>query len=316
LCRHLFAQDNFDLVMAVFGETHTGGHQFWRYRPEAGMPDSELTHAIRNLYQATDQQLALILKQLPANANVIIISATGLEDQYATEELVEDFCRKLGYQATPPASASISPMSLLRAALPEKLRAALSKPLPRSLQERWISDKYKSRTDWTKTTAFCIPVYYGGFIRVNLKGREPQGIVAPGLEYDALLKRLAADLRQLIDPVTNQLAVTEIFYTVELFDGSPPEILPDLFFYFQPASHWLQRLNHPRATVTQRKPDFFRGSDHTRSGFFAAAGPGIQGQGDIGMASPIDLAPTLLSLLNLPVPDYIDGKPIKPMLGI
>jgi predicted AlkP superfamily phosphohydrolase/phosphomutase len=316
LCRHLFAKDKFDLVMAVFGETHTGGHQFWRYRPEAGLPESELTHAIRNLYQATDQQLALILKELPADANVIIVSATGLEDQYSTEELVEDFCRKLGYQASPPASSSISPMSLLRAALPEKLRATLSKPLPRSLQERWISDKYKSRTDWGKTTAFCIPVYYGGFIRVNLKGREPLGIVAPGAEYDALLKQLTADLRQLFDPVTNQLAVTEIFRADEIFHGGPPETLPDLFFYFQPAAHWLQRLDHPRALITQRKPDFFRGSDHTRTSFFAAAGPGIAGRGDIGTASPTDLAPTLLSLLNLPIPDYMDGKPIKSMLGI
>lgn len=163
LCRHLLAKDNFDLVVAVFAESHTGGHQFWKYRPEAQgrekvMEVSELTHGIRNIYQAIDRQIGLLLEQLPSEANIFVVSSVGLHDQYPAGGLIEDFCRKLGYQTAPETgSPSFSPIALIRQIVPQAWRIALSRHLPRETRERLLADQFRGSINWQKTTAFATP---------------------------------------------------------------------------------------------------------------------------------------------------------------
>nr|MBA2451181.1 alkaline phosphatase family protein [Chloroflexota bacterium] len=181
VCRYLTGRDRFDLVVAVFTESHWAGHQFWRYRPEALPADpppaaDALAHAIRDVYQAIDRQLGLLLATLSPRANVFVVSSVGMEDHYPTGGLVEALCRQLGYQATPEAtSRPRTPLALARRALPEAVRIALSRHLPRDSRERLLADQFRDGTDWTKTTAFAIPSAYTSFPRVNLEGREPRG---------------------------------------------------------------------------------------------------------------------------------------------
>ncbi len=318
LCRHLLSQGTFDLVVVIFTESHTAGHQFWKYRPEAqnGQTVNELTHAIRDVYQAIDAEFGALLTQLPDEASVVVASSVGMEDYYPTVGLTEAFCRQLGYQASPePAPLSLHPLSLVRRVLPASWRVALSRFLPRDTRERLLADQFRSGTNWQKTTAFAIPAFYNGLIRVNLRGREPQGIVSPGAEYEALLDRLETDLRQLIDPQTSKPAVKAITRPGELYGGSPPDVFPDLWVQWQPARHFMERVMHPNAEIAQPRPEFFRNSDHSRSGFVAAAGPSGQGRGDLGAVEVLDLAPTFLSLLGEPIPQEMKGRVIEVMRG-
>ena len=64
-----------------------------------------------------------------------------------------------------------------------------------------------------------------------------------------------------------------------------------------PSRRFLEHLVHPRGEIRQVKPEFFRDSDHSRVGFFAAAGPAIA-RGSLGTISPTDLAPLFLSLMG------------------
>ena len=320
LCRHLLARDQFHLVVVVFSESHTAGHQFWKYRPQAQVSGSkeeenELTHAIRDIYQAIDRQMGLLLAQVSRDANVCIFSSTGLKDHYPTTRLIEDFCQKLGYQASPePAAPSLRPLALIRRTVPEAWRIALTRHLPRETRERLLADQFRDGTNWKKTTAFPIPSFYTSFLRVNLRGREPDGIVEQGADYKNLLDRLEADLKQLIDPETGEPAVERVARTVELFGVEPPLSLPDLFVIWKPAAHLMRRVVHPQAELVQQKPEFFRGSDHSEQGFFAAAGPSIQKRGAIGDVSLLNLAPTFLSLMDEPIPQELTGKALEAIL--
>jgi predicted AlkP superfamily phosphohydrolase/phosphomutase len=206
-------------------------------------------------------------------------------------------------------------MVLLRRALPLGLRAQLSRLLPRRVQERWISDKFESSTDWDRTLAFCIPSYYTSFLRVNLLGREPKGIVKPGAEYEQILDRLEEDIRLLIDPVTAKPAVRYLARSTDLFGGGPPETLPDLFVEWAEADHFMEYLEHPRAKVCQARCEFHRDSDHSRRGFIAAAGPDIPGRGDLGELSPLDLVPTFLRLMKVSPASQLPGRPHPGILG-
>jgi predicted AlkP superfamily phosphohydrolase/phosphomutase len=191
--------------------------------------------------------------------------------------------------------------------VPEAWRIALSRRLPRETRERLLADQFRRSTDWTRTTAFAIPASYTSYVRVNLHGREPHGIVAPGTEYMALLDRLEADFKQLIDPETNEPAVTRVERTVELFRCDPPMSLPDLFVEWRPG-RFMQRVVHPRTELVQKKPDFYRRGDHSTNGFFAAAGPQIRSQGAIGEVAILDFAPTSLALMGESVPPVMTGR--------
>ncbi|PSF39212.1 hypothetical protein C7H19_00010 [Aphanothece hegewaldii CCALA 016] len=316
LCRYLLAKDKFDLAIIVFGECHTGGHQLWKYRPEAQGDEkvtdqSELTHSIRDIYQAIDRQIGLLLQQLPDHINLVVVSSVGIKDQYPTGGLIEDFCRKLGYQVSrEPNSKPASLLSLVRQLTPEAWRVALSRYFPRETRERLLAEQFLSSTNWSKTRAFAIPSAYMSFLRVNLQGREPQGIVKVGTEYETVLQQLEEDLRQLIDPRSGQAAVKEIYRADHLFGPERHQGLPDLFVSWQPFPYFMDCVLHPKIELTQKKPDFFRGSDHSQQGFFAAAGPSIQQQGTIGEISLLDLAPTFLELLQQPIPEWMSGQPI------
>lgn len=321
LCRHLLAQDQFDLVVIIFSESHAAGHQFWKYRPEAqggssGSSNNGLTHAIRDVYQAIDRQMGLLLDQLPKQANVFVVSTVGFDNYYPTHTLMEAFCRQLGYQApAEPAPFSLKPMAVIRRMAPEAWRIALSRHFPRDTRERLLAGQFRTGTNWRKTTAFAIPSFYTSFLRVNLRGREPEGIVEPGAEYDVLLGRLDADLRQLVDPETGKPVVKQVWRTRDLFGGALPHALPDIFVEWQPVSHFLGRVVHPKAELMPRKPEFLRNSDHAKNGFVAAAGPGIRGRGERGDLSPLDLAPTFLTLLGVSVPRGLTGKTAEAIIA-
>jgi len=297
VCRAVLDRGPFDLVVAVFSDCHTGTHQFWKYRPEAGGPETDLRHATRSIYGAIDEEIATVLARCPEHANVCVVGSTGMLDMYPAGDLIDPFCRLLGYQATPlPGTPSLHPLAVARRVLPEWLRVAISKRFPRDVRERLLSGQFRGSTDWSQTTAFGLPSAFTGFIRVNLRGREPQGIVAPGAEYDALLDRLESDLWQLRDPETGEAPVASIARTGALFGGTPA-VLPDLMVEWKPSRRFLECLVHPRGEIRQSKPEFFRDSDHSRVGFLAAAGPGTA-RGNLGSISPSDLAPLFLSLMG------------------
>ena len=228
LCRHLLAQDEYGLVFIGFAEAHTGAHQFWKYRPgaqglEAVPAPNPLQDAVHDIYQAIDRELGALLAELPPAANLFVVSSVGLLDHYPMSGLIEDFCFKLGYQVPPPSGGeSRSLPAVGRRLIPESWRIALSKRLlSREAREKIVSNQFQMSSDWSRTAAFATPASHMSFLWINLRGRQPQGIVAPGPEYEELLGRLTADLQQLINPETGQKAVARVWHVCELFDLDP-----------------------------------------------------------------------------------------------
>jgi predicted AlkP superfamily phosphohydrolase/phosphomutase len=198
--------------------------------------------------------------------------------------------------------------------IPERARQWLSRRLPGRRQEALLADLFAQGTDWARTTAFSLPSLYTGFIRVNLRGREPAGIVAPE-DYVRVLDDLEADLRALEDAETGEPAVDSVIRTVDAFGGGPPERLPDLFVEWRPGTRLLEAVRHPRGELRQRRPRFCPGSEETLVGLVAAAGPGVGGRGRIGDLVPDDFAPTLLHLLGRSQPADMPGRPHRDLIG-
>jgi predicted AlkP superfamily phosphohydrolase/phosphomutase len=284
LCRKLCQQDNFDLISIGFYESHTAAHRFWRYRQEVNSNQNQLSQAIRDIYQAIDREISLLLEKLPSRANIVIYSAFGIEDSYHTTELIPDFCQKLGYHVlqSTPENISLNPLNLARRFIPQSWRKSLSNYFSLSLQERLLNDDFANNTDWQKTRAFTIPSLYTSFIRVNLQGREPQGIVQPGQEYYDLLNEIEANLQQLIDPITKKPAIKQIAKTIDWFNCDIPDNLPDIFIEWQPAQYYMEKLLHPQTEINQSLSHYHRDSYHSLNGFIIAAGESIHQKGQLG----------------------------------
>lgn len=279
------------------------------------MPGTSLRHAIRETFEVIDRELASLLALLPSEANVILYCLYGQEDNYPPCTLSEEFCRKLGYHvARPPAPGSFRLLDLARRFIPQSIRLRISRRLPAGMQENLLASQLLRGTDWSRTRAFAIPSLYTGFIRVNLRGREPQGIVSSGQEYQRLLDDLESDLRQLQDPVDGQPAVRHVHRSTALFGEEPPWSLPDLFVEWKPSAHLMERILHSRGELRQPRPSYCSESQESLQGLLIAAGPSIRRQGFQGQISVLDVAPTCLRLLGRPVPSSMKGRVLEEWL--
>jgi predicted AlkP superfamily phosphohydrolase/phosphomutase len=314
VCRDVIGRDTFDVIVATFFEAHTIGHRLWSYQPEFA-PPNRLSNGLRDLYEAIDGELARTLAELPSDANVFIMSAYGMAGMYPTTGLMDAFMHQLGYQVplrTEQLAAGdrFDPLTLLRRAIPQPVRKWVSQFLPATVQEQLIASDFAANTDWSRSLAFGIPNLYNGQIRINVRGREPQGIVEPGAEYNALLDRIEADLKQLIDPTTGRPAVARVFRSADEFHVGIDHVLPDLFVEWEWAPHFMDTVLHPKATLMQEPGHYHRSSFHRPAGFVAAAGPWIARDTQPHAIDLRDLAPTFLAMLDVPIPATMTGHPV------
>jgi predicted AlkP superfamily phosphohydrolase/phosphomutase len=156
-----------------------------------------------------------------------------------------------------------------------------------------------------------------GLIRINLRERERGGIVEPGAEYDRLCDELSALLLDLRDGDTGEPIAVE---AVRAYRDAPAnaggrELLPDLVVTWSGATAMtVRRLTCPllpgfEYAVPQRLPSG-RSGNHTDHGWFIARGPGVAAGEAMGEYDVVDLAPTVLHHLGVPLPDELEGRPM------
>jgi predicted AlkP superfamily phosphohydrolase/phosphomutase len=148
-----------------------------------------------------------------------------------------------------------------------------------------------------------------GAIRVNLVGREPQGLVRPGREYDDFCGELIQELHSLVNLETGTPLVREVLYARDLFRGAYLDHLPDLFVEWDHRFP-VREISSPRVGTIRDRWKGCRTGDHKPNGLLLAHGPGVMA-GRLGRTvSVMDLAPTMAACLGVPLPD-VDGRAIQ-----
>lgn len=173
----------------------------------------------------------------------------------------------------------------------------------------WMPARWYGRS-WPRMRAFALPGFAEGHVRVNLRGRERNGIVDPG-EYSALLDDIAAKVMRMRCARTGEPLVQEVVRTrTDPLDASPHPPDPDLVVVWTDHS-----------TDVVDSPDFgrigpvphYRPGGHSDRGFFLAAGEGIAAASTFTNAAAVDVAPTVRSLLGAEIPPHYDGRAITPV---
>ena len=185
-----------------------------------------------------------------------------------------------------------------------KLRRRLIKP--RSRSEGVIELlRRDALIEWEKTKAFALSGPFFGRIYLNTVGREPQGTVSPGAEWEALREQIAERLLTLRDPATGRPVIEHVWRREEIYQGPRADELPDLVV--KPADGYQVTTEFRRGLLVEPMPGFLTGT-HRMEGILVLHGPGICSGVTVEGASIADLAPTILHLMGLPVPENMDGR--------
>jgi len=310
----LSGRGNWDLVVASFCETHPASHYLWPagVADVAGSDDNRFG-ALRAVYVAIDNAIGALRAQLPGDSILMVVSGDGVRPNHAGWHLLPTVMERLGYvnAGADAGGRTARPTSLLgfiKGLVPPRARRMIADNLPAGLRNKLGEHLQTSQIDWSRTRAFTLPTDLEGYIRINLRGREPEGTVERGAEYDALCADIQVKLGGLINPATGRPAVRKVWRCREIFPGPRTEQLPDLVVSWNDEAP-IESLAAPgMKTVAETSPDPRTGT-HSTSGFLLACGPGIPAA-QRSSGHLVQIAPTILRLLGVEGELGLDGQPI------
>ena len=193
---------------------------------------------------------------------------------------------------------------------PKLVRKLLSSPfiwsLLKILPNKSLS--YLNSVDWEKTKAFYLEGSEG-IIRINLKGREKKGSVSEE-EYENVRKEIITKLRSLKSP-DNKRVIKDVI-SIEKLYGEEAKQYGDLVVI--PEDEYVLSGGYsPNKEIFDYKKGIERPGEHSVDGIFIIYSKNREiVPSNVNLsASVVDIAPTILSIFGVPIPDYMDGKPIS-----
>ena len=318
---YLLGLEDWDVFIAVFDGTDVIQHELWhcsdpshfRHDPS----QRRFLDVIPKYYERMDGILGEVMEKWDGpGRSLIVMSDHGAGPLrkllYVNNFLMEKGFLKLKGGVLPSIrnllfSQGVVPMAfyhlLLRIGLgrlKKKARFGQSESL---LKPFFLSFE---DVDWSRSKAYSIGST-AGQVYINLKGREPMGTVQPGAEFEAVREAIIEALKLLVDGETGSPVIEEIYRKEELYSGPHLSEAPDLVFLpknleiaafgeYEFASH---RILDPSWGVS---------GSHRMDGLLMMKGSRIRKGVGIEGARIIDLAPTVLYLLDLPVSREMDGR--------
>jgi len=303
----LLAERRFDLVWLTFAAPHLAGHRLWEVPPY--LDDGALSAAARerlgaalaDVYAEVDAQLGRVLEALPADADVLACSVLGMGVNTSRADMLPEMLTAVlgGAREDGGADSDSGAMWRLRAALSGRLRGAVAAAMPDRLALELTARMELRGVDWSTTRAFAHPADNQGYVRLNLRGREREGIVEED-EAEELLSLIAAGLADFRDP-DGQPAVASVDRVAGRWEGSAAGRLPDLVVRWRPTSAVaVDSLRSSRfGTVRRRGHGSGRTGNHTDGDAWAILAPGAARPRDPGRPPRIvDIAATVAALCD------------------
>jgi predicted AlkP superfamily phosphohydrolase/phosphomutase len=166
--------------------------------------------------------------------------------------------------------------------------------------------------DWSRTKAFSFGVH--GNIMINLKGRQPQGTVQQGKEYEDLRSEIITSLSTLADPETGEAVVEKVHRREELYHGNYVQDAPDVIIQWKDYAYTAQKdFGEGIKSIFQTRDKFeFSEKEHNGShrldGIIMMSGSPIEAGVELKGSEIIDLSPTILHLMGIKIPKDMDGR--------
>jgi len=275
LTKYFIKDKKCDFVFTVIMGTDRIPHLFYRYFDKNHIrytPHPKYKDALKNHYKFCDDNIGEIVNMLDENTAVIVLSDHSVQRLDGRINLNEWLVQK-GYLSIRARPNRLTPLS-------------------------------KAEVNWAETTAWATG--YTGQIYLNVKGRERAGKVDPK-DYHKALDELSREILAIKDPKGKKLN-TKIYKRDDIHFGEYAKYGPDLFTYFDNC-YW--NISEMIGSDSIYGYDTTKGPDdggHGPYGFFALMGPSVGRSGEVSEASLLDIAPTVLTLMNLDVSPDMEGR--------
>jgi predicted AlkP superfamily phosphohydrolase/phosphomutase len=311
VAQELLARGPWDAFMLHVQDTDALQHRVWRFLAQ---PDRypEQWERLRRVYRRLDTHLGTLLAARAPDALTLVLSDHGF-GPYVGCVYPNVLLERWGYLAWRGRTRTRLARSI------RKRLAALG--LQRATPTRnasWIA-RSRARTleravplRWRRTRAYVPISDIYGQLFLNLRGREPDGIVEPGAASAALREEIRARLLAERDPQTGLPVFADVARGEEVYRDDTLGRRPDLVLIPAPGLAVSRGLN------LRRWLDRYAllSGTHRPEGILIASGEGIR-PGPLSRPARItDLAPTILAACGLPVPDDMDGRVLTELFEI
>jgi len=269
------------LCACVFDTTDRVQHMFWRYLEEdhpaaRNVPRDQRPNVVQDLYQRMDNLIGRVMQQISDDTLLLVVSDHGFKS-FARCVNLNAWLHQNGY---------------------------LTLKENKTESGDWFED-----VDWSRTRAYTMGLN-GLFL--NLKGREREGIVAPGADAETLKDELRTKLDGLVDPASGRVGITGVFDCDTVYAGPYVDNAPDLIVGYGDGyrASWDSVMGKVTSQIFEDNLKAWSG-DHCIDPRLV---PGVLfSNHKIAVEKPaiVDVAPTMLKLFGLAIPKHIDGKPWK-----
>ena len=303
VARHMMTQYPWDLFMVVFVTMDRIQHVLWRYLEPGDIPppgQEQILPAVHDLYSSLDASIGQLIANAGQEVKVVIMSDHGFGQLHGAIN-INRWLQKQKLLVFNEAKGNVrgwlmrlSQIIRWRSFVPESLRGRLRAPFD---QEECI--------DWAQTKAYSgSPIEQGIFI--NTPDRRQGGIVRTSDEAERIKKEISLLLPQLKDPATSMPAIEAVYDASELLTGPYVSQAPDLI-YTPRDSGYLTNAGTPDLGLFDRGDYWIEGGYHHPDGILIAQGPDVKQGIEITGANIVDVAPTILHMLNTSIPKHFDG---------
>ena len=321
LDRWLWQREKWDCFITTISEPDAVSHFFWHFMEPTHPEHEEHAHrfdeAVFDIYRAADEEIGRLLDLAGGDVRVMVLSDHGFGVHSNGPLYLKGLLRAMGLEVPrDPAQKGRSGalarvLRTARRMTPRILREQVMASFPR-LVARLQRMHAEADIDYARSRAYTLFTGKSADIWLNVRGRDPLGVVAPGEEYDTLAAQLAEALLLATELRSGQPVVERVERREELYHGPHVERAPDLLITWsdEVITSGIRTLFDGREVVvdTPFEEKVFWGQ-HRRQGFIAAAGPGA-GTVPEG-ASIYDIAPTVLDLFGVKPPTELDGRVLE-----
>ena len=279
-----------DVLVGVIETPDRVQHMMWRLMdPKHPLHDAALAQkfgdSIERIYRRADQFIAEVLEHLEPGTQLMIVSDHGFHSWRKAVNL-NTWLVQQGYMVVQG-----------------------QQPGEKKLEDLFGGGEFWENVDWTRTRAYAMGL---GQVYFNLRGRESKGIVSPGAESKQLADELSAKLLTMTDPEDGSRIIRSVYKRDDIYSGEFIGNAAELQVGMEDGYRvsWQTTLGGSPAGIVYANTKKWSG-DHGGYDFATTAGVLITSKRiNTDAPSIMDIAPTVLKYFGLPVPNYIDGKPL------
>jgi predicted AlkP superfamily phosphohydrolase/phosphomutase len=331
---YLMKNKEWNLFMVVFTEPDRAQHFFWKYmnKVHPNYNDAEAEkygQGILSIYKKLDEAIGKLLALVPEETTLFIMSDHGGGPSSNKTFYINKWLEAEGYLTFSSAGHVKDTLNKWKRNTLRKIDYYLSAKLPREVKENLVrllpglrnkvgSAILLDNINWQKTKVFSresAPV-----ISINLKGRDPEGIVDPQ-DYKQVQDEIIERLLSLRCPYSGEPIVSEVYRKEDIYSGPYIDLTPDLLIewkdykyiqrpsFLSKARGFIEVLEGKELELAERmsRPSGI----HRPEGIVLCVGKGIRKGKRIQDAKLMDLHPTILYAMRLPISEEVEGKVIE-----